>query len=233
MQKYEERKAIRLLVIEYDPAIAEGIVRGLRTAGFEVELEVNGKTGAEKALTQEFDLIVLDLMLPEVDGFAVLERWRTRISTPIVVLTALTDLDARLRVFGTGAADYLAKPFWIEELIARIHMRLRINAPTPARTIAWDNVVLDFDARSVTVDGKGVSLTNHEFNILAFLVDRPGRPITRRLLAEQTLTSDADISERTVDSHVARIRRKLGEVAGARIMTVWGIGYRFDLGNGS
>lgn len=108
-------------------------------------------------------------------------------------------------------------------------MRLRINAPKPARAMTWDNVVLDFDARSVTVDGKGISLTNHEFNILAFLDERPGRPITRRLLAEQTLTSDADISERTVDSHVARIRRKLGEVAGARIMTVWGTSSQYRL----
>jgi len=232
MRKLEVSNGPRVLVIEDDAAIAEGIVRGLRAAGFEVELEVNGKTGAEKALAKEFDLIVLDLMLPEVNGFSVLECWRTRISTPVVVLTAMTDLDARLRVFGTGAVDYLAKPFWIEELIARIHMRLRITPVAPARTVTWDQVVVDFDARSVTVGGNPISLTNHEFNILAFLVERPGRPITRRLLAERTLTSDAEISERTVDSHVARIRRKLGEIAGARIMTVWGIGYRFDLGSG-
>lgn len=228
MENVNENHRPNVLVIEDDPSIAEGIVRGLRVAGFDVELEVNGQSGAEKALNHSFDMIVLDLMLPELHGYAVLERWRTRISTPVIVITALTDLDARLRVFGTGAVDYIAKPFWIEELVARIRTRLRISPQVPARTITLNHVVLDLDARSVTVEGRPVSLTNHEFNILAFLAERPGRTISRRLLVQEALSPDAGINERTVDSHVGRIRRKLGDHAGSCIVTVWGIGYRLD-----
>lgn len=228
--KNSERHVPCVLLVEDDPPIAQGIVRGLRTAGFDVELVQNGRLGAERAISQPFDLIVLDLMLPEFDGFAALEVWRTRISTPIIVVTALTDLDARLRVLGGGAVDYIAKPFWIEELVARIRIRLRYFESPPARTITWDDAILDLDARVVSVANEPVALTSYEFNVLACLVERPDRTISRQQLAESALSTDTDTSQRTVDSHVARIRKKLGQVAGARIVTVWGIGYRFDSG---
>lgn len=218
----------RILLIEDDPSIASGIVRGLKAAGFAIELANDGKRGAELALTQPFDLIVLDLMLPELDGFEALELWRTRMSVPVIVLTALTTLDARLRVFSGGAVDYMAKPFWIEELIARVRTRLHIAQATPARRVAWDDAVLDLDARAVTVQGKPVAFTATEINILSFLVERAGRAISREQLAEAALPSEGDRFDRTIDSHVARIRRKLGPAAAARIATVWGIGYRFD-----
>ncbi|HRI69549.1 MAG TPA: response regulator transcription factor [Polyangium sp.] len=228
MKNSTQRHVPRVLLVEDDPPIAEGIVRGLRAGGFDVELVQNGRLGAERALSESFDLIVLDLMLPESDGFAALEVWRTRISTPIIVVTALTDLDARLRVLGGGAVDYLAKPFWIEELVARIRIRLCHFDPPPARTIAWDDAVLDLDARVVTVANAPVALTSYEFNVLACLVERPDRTISRQQLAETALSMDADTCQRTVDSHIARIRKKLGDLAGSRIVTVWGIGYRFD-----
>jgi two-component system OmpR family response regulator len=228
MKNTDQRRVPHVLLIEDDSRIAEGIVRGLRAAGFEVELVQNGREGAERAISHAFDLIVLDLMLPEFDGFAALEVWRTRISTPIIVVTALTDLDARLRVLAGGAVDYIAKPFWIEELIARIRIRLRHYESPAARTIALEDAVLDLDARTVKVANNLVSFTSHEFNVLAYLVERPDRTITRQQLAQSTLSAEADTSERTVDSHIARIRRKLGNAAGSRIVTVWGIGYRFD-----
>lgn len=218
----------RILLIEDDPAIAAGIVRGLKSAGFAIELANDGRRGAELALSLPFDLIVLDLMLPELDGFEALEIWRTRMSVPIIVLTALTTLDARLRVFNGGAVDYMAKPFWIEELIARIRTRLHITQATPARRIAWDDVVLDLDARTVTLSGQPVALTATEINILTFLVERAGRAISRAQLAEAALPSEGERYERTIDSHVARVRRKLSPAAAARIVTVWGIGYRYD-----
>ena len=216
-----------ILVVEDDPPIAAGIVRGLTAAGFAVELAHDGRRAAELALSRPFDLIVLDLNLPELGGFEVLELWRGRLSTPVVVLTARTDLDARLQAFAGGAVDYLPKPFWIEELVARVRARLRVSEVAPARTVAWDDVVLDLDARAVTLAGAALALTAHEFNVLAYLLERPGRAISRRQLAEAALPASGDRSDRTVDSHVARIRRKLGP-AGARIATVWGIGYRFD-----
>ncbi|MDC0668847.1 response regulator transcription factor [Nannocystis radixulma] len=223
-----DRSTPAILVVEDDPAIAAGVVRGLKGAGFDVELAHDGRRGAELALARPFDLVILDLMLPELGGFEVLELWRGRLSTPVIVLSARTELDARLQAFAGGAVDYLPKPFWIEELLARVRARLRLpDAAAPTRRLAFDDAVLDLDARTVTLAGEPLGLTAHEFNVLLYLVERPARAITRRQLAEAALPAGGDRSERTVDSHVARIRRKLG-LAGARIATVWGIGYRFD-----
>lgn len=228
MTTSERTQATRILLIEDDHAIAMGIMRGLKDAGFAVERASDGRRGAELALSQPFDFIVLDLLLPELDGFEALALWRRKLETPILVLTALTNLDARLRAFEGGAIDYLSKPFWIEELVARIRARLRLPQVAAPRKIAWDDAVLDLDARSLTVGGVPRVLTSAEFGLLAFLVERPGRAVSRGQLAESALPADGDRYDRTVDSHVARIRRKLGPDAAARIVTVWGIGYRFD-----
>ncbi len=218
----------RILVIEDDPQIAAGIVRGLRCADFEVELASHGTHGAAVGLSGDFALAVLDLMLPGQDGFEVLARWRGRISMPVIVLTARTDLTSRLQAFELGAADYLPKPFWIEELVARIRARLHIGTAAPSRTVRWDDAVLDLDARVVHLAGAPLALTAHEFNVLMYMVERPGRALTRQQLADAGLPAGGDRSDRTVDSHIARIRRKLGKPAGLRLATVWGIGYRFD-----
>ncbi len=219
----------RILVVEDDPPIAAGIVRGLQRAGFEVELASDGERGAALGLAGGFALTVLDLMLPGQGGFEVLEVWRGRLSTPVIVLTARTDLESRLRAFELGAVDYLPKPFWVEELVARIRARLRLaREPGPGRAVAWDEVVLDLDARTVQLAGAPLALTAHEFNVLAYMVERPGRAVTRQQLAEAALPVGGDRSDRTVDSHIARIRRKLGKPGGGRLATVWGIGYRFD-----
>jgi two-component system OmpR family response regulator len=220
--------AERVLVVEDDSRVAGGIVRGLRDAGFEVELATNGKDGAKKALDGGFAAIVLDLMLPEQSGFNVLEQLRGRSSIPILVLTARSDLADRLRCFGLGAADFIAKPFWMEELVARLRTRLRISSEAPKRVVRWANVALDLDSRQVTIDNFDAGLTRNEFDVLAHLVEREGRAISRPQLAGLALTPFEKRDARTVDSHIARIRKKLGAEAGARIVTVWGIGYRFE-----
>lgn len=166
-----------VLVVEDDTGVAAGIVRGLRADGFEVELATNGSEGARKALSEPFDAIVLDLMLPEQSGVAILEQLQGRTSTPVLVLTAKADLSDRLRCFGLGAADFLTKPFWMEELVARLHARLRIQEAAPRRKVAWADAVLDLDGRTLIVGGDPVSLTRHEFDLLAYLVERPGRAI--------------------------------------------------------
>jgi DNA-binding response OmpR family regulator len=219
----------RVLVVEDDAATAAGIVRGLKSLRFDVDLSTDGADGARRILSDHYDIIVLDLMLPEQSGFSVLERVRHRTQAPIIVLTARTDLPDRLRAFELGAADFVAKPFWIEELAARIRSRLRLDESRPNKVITWSVVAVDIDARSVEVEGKVVSLTPTEFSILAFLLQRVGRPVSRRVLAEQALASVDEPDARTVDSHVARLRKKLGAGAVA-IATVWGIGYRFDPG---
>jgi two-component system OmpR family response regulator len=223
--------APRILVIEDDPPVAGGLVRGLRAAGFAVELATDGTTGARLAVAGGVDAVLLDLMVPGLSGFEVLAALHGRASAPpVIVLTARVELDDRLRAFGLGAADFVPKPFWIEEIVARLRARLPGAAPArPARTIAWADVVVDLDARTLRVAGELVALTRVELDLLAYLVERPGRAIPREQLSRAVAVVDdrEDRDERTVDSHVSRLRRKLGAAAAA-IATVWGIGYRFD-----
>lgn len=218
----------RILVVEDDAPIAAGLVRGLKLAGFEVTLATDGPLALEAAERERPALVVLDLNLPGKDGFELLEVWKTRLRVPVIVLTARQELEARLRSFGLGAVDYLAKPFWMEELVARIRARLHLPEEGPRRVLRWDDVSLDLDAREASREGTGtLQLTRHEFDVLAYLVERPGRALTRAQIAQHALPPNEERDDRTVDSHVARIRKKLGP-AGARIRTSWGIGYQFD-----
>jgi len=224
-------EAPQILLVEDDPGLAAQVVRGLKDAGMNVELSTDGEAAEQAALKMRPDLIVLDLMLPGKDGFDLLESWRGRLSTPVVVLTARDELDDRLKCFELGANDFLPKPFWIEELVARIRTRLRLTDEQPRRVVAWGTVHIDLDGRSVNVDGNDAKLTPHEFNILAHLVERAGRAIARSQLASSALSLSGESHDRTVDSHVARIRRKLGKENAAALKTVWGLGYRFDDGS--
>jgi DNA-binding response OmpR family regulator len=190
---------------------------------------VAGDQGLERILKEQFDLVLLDLMLPERTGFEVLEAIRTRVSVPVIVLSALTDLPARLKSFETGAVDFVPKPFFMEELVARIRSRLDLGQAEERKELTLEDVVLDLDARVVRRDGVDLGLTGYEFNVLSLLRQRAGRAQTRAQIAEHSLSEDGDRSDRTVDSHISRIRKKLGPEAGGRIKTVWGIGYRCDL----
>lgn len=219
--------AAKILVVEDDAPIASMLVRGLKSSGFEVELAVRGDLAQDLPLRQRFDLIVLDWNLPGLSGDALLAHWKHRVASPIIVLTARVTLEDRLRAFDLGAADYVSKPFFVEELVARIHARLgRRSDGVEARKLAFANVTVDCDARRATVDGVDAHLTQHELNVLTVLIERPDRALTRAQLAQAALT-DGDVDERTVDSHVARLRKKLGASAARHLQTVWGIGYRF------
>ena len=219
----------KLLLVEDDPALAGGLVVGLKEAGFEVELLAQGADVVAKALDERHDMIVLDLMLPDVSGFEILKSLQNRSAPPVIVLTARADLEDRLRAFALGAIDYLCKPFWIEELVARIRARLGIagalEPPTPS--LSFGSLSIDVEARRVTVAGESASLTKTELDILVYLAKRSGRAMARSQIAEQVLTAQEHSDPRTVDAHVTNLRRKLG-VAGGHIATVWGIGYRFD-----
>lgn len=216
-----------VLIVEDDAAVASGLVTGLKNVGFDVELSTDGEMGTKRALSGDFDLVILDLNLPERDGFGVLEALSGRISIPVIVLTARTELETRLKSFALGAVDYIPKPFWMEELVARIQSRLRLREDAPHRVISWANVVVDLDARTVNLDEEAVELTSHEFNVLAYLVERPDRAITRKQLADHALPESGSRYGRTVDSHMCRIRNKLGDEASEHIKTVWGVGYKF------
>lgn len=216
----------RILVVEDDFNVVQGLLGGLRRAGFDVEVVMDGTEACSRAIDPSFELVVLDLMLPGASGFEVLEAMSGRVTTPVLVLSARTELDARLKSFALGAVDYVSKPFFLEELVARIRVRLAMESERPRRQLAVGDCVMDLDARTVVRDGQDLGFTTIEFNVLAWLVQHTGDAIRRRQLAVKALGMEA-ASDRTVDSHVSRVRRKLGE-DGELVKTVWGIGYRYE-----
>lgn len=217
----------RILVVEDDPRIGGSVVAGLIREGFDAVLATTGAEGAALFEATRFDLVVLDLVLPERTGIELLKAWEGRSSVPVVVLTARTDLEDRLRVFELGAVDFLPKPFYLEELLVRIRARLGVRGdPTPHRVVHFGDCELDQDARQVRRKGEDVGLTANEFNVLWVLVSAPGRAFTRGQLAERALPEDGSRLDRTIDTHVYRIRRKLGD-AGDQLQTVFGVGYRW------
>jgi DNA-binding response OmpR family regulator len=216
-----------ILVVEDDLAIATNVMRGLRACGYEVELATDGVTAEQKILAGGFDLVVLDLSLPEMDGHRLLERCRSRVSTPFLVVTARTGLETRLRSFDLGAADFLAKPFFMQELAARIRARLPSPA-SPPRTVRFADVEVDLDSRVVRVRGQEAGLSAGEVNLLLHLIARPMRPFTREHLAAVAFPPDSQANDRTVDSYVAHIRKKLGSGGAPCVQTVFRIGYRFN-----
>jgi two-component system OmpR family response regulator len=210
----------RILIVEDDPGVAHGLARGLARADFDTSLSMSGDDGLARILSDTFDLVLLDLMLPERSGFEVMQAMRTRSSVPIVVLSARTDLKARLSSFEGGAVDFVPKP------VARIRARLALTHPTPRRVLTLADVTLDLDARTASRGSVDLGLTPHEFNVLAFLRERPGRALTRAQIADGALPESGERADRTVDSHLSRIRRKIGPAAADQLQTVWGIGYR-------
>lgn len=216
----------RILVVEDDLNVVQGLLGGLRREGFDVDVSMDGAEACVRAADPSYELVVLDLMLPGASGFEVLKAMSGRVRTPVVVLSAHTELDARLRSFELGAVDYVAKPFFIEELVARIRVRLAMESERPRRRVDVGGCVMDLDARVVARDGRDLGFTAIEFNVLAWLVEHATDAVRRRQLAHHALGLEA-ASDRTVDSHVSRVRRKLGE-DGALVKTVWGIGYRYE-----
>lgn len=216
----------RILIVEDDPGVVHGLAKGLHQAGFETGIAMSGKDGIARILAEPFDLILLDLMLPGRSGYEVMTVVRTRVSVPIVVLSASTELNARLSSFESGAVDFVPKPFFLAELVARIRVRLALTHPTPRRVLTLADITLDLDARSAQRGEEDIGLTPHEFNVLVFLRERQGRALTRGQIADGALPETGERTDRTVDSHLSRIRKKVGPGAAALLQTVWGIGYR-------
>ena len=224
----------RVLVIEDDPTVAEVVVRYLEREGYEVELKDNGTDGLELALSTEPDLIVLDLMLPGIDGLEVCRRVRESLPIPVIMLTALGDETDRVMGLELGADDYLAKPFSPRELVARIRAVLRrakgAVASTPdATVIESGDLSIDIAGREVRRGGQTLALTALEFDLLVFLAAHPGEAFRREHLLEVVwgyTYGDAA----TVTVHIRRLREKIEDdpSSPALIATVWGVGYRWD-----
>jgi two-component system response regulator MtrA len=214
----------RILVVEDDDRLGAQIVDHLRRAGFETTWMTDGDDARGVDLAG-VTLVVLDLMLPGTYGMDLLKLYRSRSEVPVLILSARDDASDKVRALKLGADDYVTKPFWPEELVARVNARLRRPALRRSDVVRVAGLTIDLEGRSVEGPDGAIQLTRVEFDLLAALARRPGAAITRVALVDAALDPDKEGSERTLDVHVSRLRKKLGP-AGAAIATVWGIGYR-------
>jgi DNA-binding response OmpR family regulator len=223
-----------VLLVEDNDDLAFGIARSLENEGHTVALAADGTIAVEQALSLKPDLIVLDLMLPGMSGFDVLKKIRgAGLTTPVIILTARGEETDKLHGFRIGADDYVTKPFSVSELLARVSVHLRrASTPDTARDaeLRFGNVVVSPAGRSVTRAGENVALKPREFDLLLKFLERPGFVFTRVRLLNEVWGYQADVQTRTVDLHVAELRRKLEPDAASprHFITVWKTGYRFD-----
>lgn len=227
----------RLLIIEDEESIAELEKDYLELSGFDVEIETNGKVGLERALKGEFDLFILDLMLPEVDGFEICKRVRKVKNTPILMVSAKKDDIDKIRGLGLGADDYITKPFSPSELVARVKAHLARYERLIGSTTVENEIIeirglkIDKTARRVYVNGEEKQFTTKEFDLLTFLAQNPNHVFTKEELFNKIwdMESIGDIA--TVTVHIKKIREKI-EFNTAKpqyIETIWGVGYRFKV----
>jgi len=216
---------MRVLVAEDDPRLASEIVRGLRSHGLEPSLVGTCAALLEAIASERPRAVVLDLGLADGDALPMLPRLRAIPGLQVIVLTARSDLDSRLAAFELGAADYLCKPFFIAELIARI--RVRTGEVDQAAKVSVAGLEVDVGQGSASRDGVAVDLTPTERALLTYLVSRPNRAVSRAALVAHVLPAGGAENERAVDVHVSRLRTKLGPEVSKHLETVWGVGWRF------
>lgn len=217
----------QILIVEDEPRIAAFIAKGLRAAGFTTLVEASGQAAVQLALAEPVDLVVLDVGLPDIDGFEVLSRLRGQgLGVPVIMLTARTSVADRVAGLQSGADDYMPKPFAFEELLARIQLRLRTEAPgqaATATTLRHRDLTLDLLTRRASVAGRDVDLTAREFTLAEVFLRNPGQVLSREQLLSGAWGYDFDPGSNVVDVYVRYLRRKLGA---DYFETVRGMGYR-------
>ena len=227
----------RILIIEDEVAIADLEKDYLELSGFEVAMEHAGDTGLARALGEEFDLIVLDLMLPGIDGFEVCRQIREKKDIPVIMVSAKKDDIDKIHGLGLGADDYMTKPFSPSELVARVkaHMsrynRLVNTNQKVNDTIEIRGIRIDKTARRVYIDGEEKNFTTKEFDLLTFLAENPNHVFTKEELFREIWDMDSVGDIATVTVHIKKIREKIEGGSGKPqyIETIWGVGYRFKL----
>ena len=219
---------MKVLVVEDEKQIAAFIKQGLEEQGFTVEATGDGNEAYMLATTQQYDVIVLDIMLPGRDGLSILKNLRKqRNNVPVIVVTARSELDERLEGLNLGADDYLTKPFFVEELIARLHAVARRGGERLS-VLQQGDLTVNLITREVQIGDKALELTVREFSLLEYLMRAPGRVYTRTQMLEHVWGYDFDPSTNLVDVHIQRLRKKLNAEDRERyVETVRGVGYRF------
>ena len=224
---------MKILLIEDEQRIADFVIAGFKEQGFGVSHCGDGDLGYQLATQQSHDAIVLDIMLPGRDGLSILKGLRKAgNATPVILLTARNELDDRVDGLNLGADDYLAKPFFVEELIARIHAMLRRISGERQNVLSVGDLRLDRIAREVSWAGQTIDLSGREFNLVEYLMRSPGRVFTRTQILEHVWGYDFDPSTNLVDVCIQRIRKKLAAIGvteneASPIESVRGVGYRF------
>lgn len=228
----EAYRPARVLVVEDDEALAAALEEYLGGQGFKVFVVGSGEKALERALQGDIDVVILDVMLPDRDGFSVAGALRDESSVPVLMLTARAQPHDKLRGFSVGADDYVVKPFDPEELVARLRALLRRSGRGEA-VQRVGALLVDRARRSVHLGQRTIFLSPREFDVLETLAAVPGRPLSRSQLISRAWGPDADTEGRTVDSTIVRLRRKLDSLADGGpvpvvIATLWGVGYRLD-----
>ncbi len=201
---------MRVLVVEDEPDLLAGLLRTVREDGYAVDGAPDGEEGWYKAENYDYDAIVLDLMLPKLDGWEFLRRLRKLKKTPVLVLTARDGVRDRVRGLDTGADDYLVKPFDLDELLARLRALIRRSAREPQPRLKFADIVVDTAARTVSRQGEPVPLTAREYSLVEFLARHRGKVITRSTLYEHLFDENDSTLSNLLDVHVSNIRKKLG-----------------------
>ena len=228
--------AVSVLIVEDDRNIAELLQMYLEKEGYAVTVAHDGGKGLEKFRAIKPDLVLLDVMMPVMDGWAVCRAIRAEFQTPIIMLTAKGETDDKVQGLRTGADDYITKPFEMKEVLARIEAVLRRSGSTAAdvkaRRLVFDKLVIDMDAFELLVDGRKVDTPPKEMELLYYLASSPNRVYTRNQLLDEVWGFDYFGDSRTVDVHVKRLREKLEGVCDSwNLKTVWGVGYKFEVLN--
>lgn len=219
---------MRILIAEDDPVLADGLIRSLHQSDYAVDCVASGDQADHVLLAQNYDLVILDLGLPRLDGFEVLRRLRHRGSkVPVLVLTARDALDERVRGLDLGADDYLTKPFDLPELEARVRALIRRGQSGGGSILSHGALRLDTAGRRATLNGTPLDLSARELGVLEVLMHRSGRVVNKEQLAEQLYGWDEEVGANAIEVYVHRLRRKL-EPAGVVIRTIRGLGYLLE-----
>ena len=217
---------MRLLIVEDEPTLGQQLRNALEGAGYAVDLATDGEEGLYLGSNEQYDAIILDLGLPEIDGLTVLDRWRKEGKvTPVLVLTARDSWSDKVAGLDAGADDYVAKPFQTEELIARLRALIRRASGNASAELTAGDIRLDTRSGKVTRGGEPVKLTAQEYKLLSYLLHHKGKVVSRTELIEHIYDQDFDHDSNTIEVFVTRIRKKLGADV---ITTIRGLGYSLD-----
>ena len=217
---------MKILIIEDDAHILSFLTRGFSEDGHLVESSRDGKEGEYMANTNTYDIIVLDWMLPEKNGLEILQHLRNKqIKTPIIMLTAKDETEDKVAALRVGADDYLSKPFAYEELLARVMALYRRSAMEGSNTVSIQDITLDLDARTVQKEGKTISLSQKEFELLLFLVKHKNNMVTNTMIEEQLWSSYAAVNSNVIPVTIYQLRKKIGKTL---IKSFRGLGYKIE-----